>query len=177
MKHLAFLVTLFIGAAFSINAQQLKITRLDYFKTSDQMLLANEMNESGEPFAEFLGYNLDDLDPFVRNKPDTISYTLGIENYEYSRYFLGTVNSRSGIGLNLVWGPAIGQMAAMEPKGFDGSFTGGVPNGYNEDDELKKNIMHFGMMANFTPFMNTWPQFGEFVSSNPRFCSTCCTRL
>ncbi len=66
-------------------------------------------------------------------------------------------------------GPAIGQMAAMEPKGFDGSFTGGTPNGYNEDDELKKNIMHFGMMANFTPFMNPWPQFGEFASGNPYF--------
>ena len=49
------------------------------------MLLANEINESGEPFAEALGYDLDLLDPMVLNDPDSIYYTLGIENYEYSR--------------------------------------------------------------------------------------------
>ncbi|OQX73752.1 MAG: hypothetical protein B6D61_12185 [Bacteroidetes bacterium 4484_249] len=31
------------------------------------------------------------------NNPDSIAYTLGIENYEYSRYQLGTVISRYGI--------------------------------------------------------------------------------
>lgn len=59
------------------------------FDTATQMLLANEINESGEPFAEALGYNLDDLDPFLPGNPDVTAYTLGIENYEYSRYQLG----------------------------------------------------------------------------------------
>jgi len=89
------LITLFLGILLTssvINAQ-VEITSKDFFSTRDQMLLANEINESGEPFAEALGYDLDELDPMVLNQPDSISYTLGIENYEYSRYHLGTVIS------------------------------------------------------------------------------------
>ena len=131
------------------------------------MLLDNEINESGEPFAEALGYNLDNLDPMILNQPDSVSYTPGIENYEYSRYQLGTVVSRSGIGLHMMWAPVIMQKAAMEPAGFDGSFTGGKANGFNEDDELVKNMMHFAMLANGTPPQHPWPQFAEFRSGNP----------
>ena len=146
---------------------QFAITNTDNFITSQQMLLANEINESGEPFAEALGYNLDDLDPMVLNSPDSIAYTLGIENYEYSRYQLGNIVSRSGMGLHMMWAPAIMNMAANEPDGFDGTFTGGTPNGFNEDDELRKNIMHFGQGANQTPPANPWPQFGEFMQGDP----------
>ncbi len=146
---------------------QVRITNTSNYLTADQMLLANEINESGEPFAEALGYNLDDLDPFTAYAPDSISYTLGINNYEYSRYQLGTIVSRSGMGLHMIWAPIIGQMAAMETDpNFDGSFTGS-PNGYNEDDEIMKNIMHFGMLANQTPPQNAWPQFGEFIEGDP----------
>lgn len=145
---------------------QVQITNTGIYYTAEQMLLANEINESGEPFAEALGYNLDDLDPFVLNVPDSISYTTGIESYEYSRYQLGTIISRSGMGLHMMWAPIIMQMAAMEPSGFDGSFTG-TPNGFNEDDELVKNIMHFSMLSNHAPPGNPWPQFAEFISGNP----------
>ena len=154
-----------MSVAFQMNAQVV-ITDTDNYMTKDQMLLANEINESGEPFAEALGYNLDDLDPMVLNQPDSISYTMGIENYEYSRYHLGTVISRSGIGLHMMWSPIIMQMAAMEPDGFDGSFTD-TPNGYNEDDELIKNMMHFAMLSNGTPPQHPWPQYAEFRSGNP----------
>ena len=130
------LFTLFLSLIITsgLLQAQVVVTSTDSFITRDQMLLANEINESGEPFAEALGYNLDDLDPMVLNSPDSISYTLGIENYEYSRYQLGTVISRSGIGLHMMWAPMIMQMAAMEPDDFDGQFTGGTPNGYKEDD-------------------------------------------
>ena len=77
------------------------------FKTADQMLLANELNTSGEPFAEALGYNLDDLNPMVPNAPDSTSYTLGIENYEYSRYLLAgfgsTIRSWACISCGRLW--------------------------------------------------------------------------
>ncbi len=162
-------ITLFISIliAASVSQAQVVVTSTDNFSTRDQMLLANEINESGEPFAEALGYDLDLLDPMVLNMPDSISYTLGIENYEYSRYLLGTVISRSGIGLHMMWAPMIVKMAAMEPDSFDGSFTGGTPNGYKEDDELMKNIMHFGMLANQMAPMNPWPQFADFESGDP----------
>ena len=99
-KSLLFLMVLSLVVV--VNAQ-VQLTNTSNYLTRDQMLLANEINESGEPFAEALGYNLDDLDPMVKNLPDSISYTLGIENYEYSRYQLGTVISRSGIGLHMMW--------------------------------------------------------------------------
>ncbi len=160
------LIAVFITIVIPSHAQ-ISIISADLFITQDQMLLANEINESGEPFAEALGYDLDDLDPMILNLPDSISYTLGIENYEYSRYQLGTVISRSGIGLHMMWAPMIMQMAAMEPDEFDGMYTGGTPNGYKEDDELMKNIMHFAMIANGMAPMNPWPQFAEFQSGNP----------
>jgi len=160
-----FLSLLLTAAVFS--QEQVIVTSTDYFSTADQMLLANELFESGEPFAEALGYDLDLLNPDEPDAPDSISYTLGIENYEYSRYLLGTVISRSGLGLHMMWAPMIVQMAAMEDENFDGSFTGGTPNGFNEDDELMKNIMHFGMLANQMAPANPWPQFADFEGGDP----------
>jgi len=139
----------------------------DRYDTASQMLLANEINESGEPFAEALGYNLDLLDPFIPASPDQTAYTLGIENYEYSRYQLGTIISRSGLGLHMMWAPLIMKGAAAEPVGFDGSMTGGVANGFNEDDELVKNIKMFSHLSGHRPPGNPWPQFAEFVSGDP----------
>ncbi|MBW6489966.1 MAG: T9SS type A sorting domain-containing protein [Lentimicrobium sp.] len=166
MKKLFTLLT-FVLLWFSIQVNaQLIVTNDSTFNTATQMLLANELFESGEPFAEALGYNLDDLDPMVLNAPDSISYTTGIENYEYSRYLLGTVISRSGIGLHMMWSPMVMQMAAMEPLGFDGTFTGGMINGFNEDDELMKMVGHFSMLSNQMAPANPWPQFAEFESGN-----------
>lgn len=165
MKRALTLIVILLVTA--LNAQ-VQITNTTIYKTADQMLLANEINESGEPYAEAIGYNLDDLDPFVPYLPDSISYTLGINNYEYSRYQLAAVIAQSGIGLHMIWAPMIQQMAAMETDpNFDGSFTGGNPNGFKEDDELMKNVMHFSMLANQMPFANAFPQFAEFISGNP----------
>lgn len=165
MKKKTIVLSLFCLLSPLANSAPVEVVT-NRFVTADQMLLANEENESGEPFAEALGYNLDDLDPFVRDSPDAISYTLGIENYEYSRYQLGTVITRSGIGLHMMWSPLIRKMAAMEPDGFDGSMTG-APNGYNEDDELRKNIMNFANLTGHAPPGNPWPQFAEFISADP----------
>jgi len=165
MKKLLIIFSLFLLVNLSA---QVQITNTTIYKTAEQMLLANEINESGEPYAEALGYNLDDIDPFVLNSPDSISYTLGIENYEYSRYQLGTIISRSGLGLHMIWSPMIGQMAAMETDpNFDGSFTV-TPNGFKEDDEMMKMVMHFSMLANQMTPGNPWPQFAEFISGDPR---------
>lgn len=145
---------------------QINITNTSDYKTMEQMFLANEINESGEPWAEALGYDLDELDPMVPNQPDSISYTLGIEAYEYSRYQLGTIISRSGMGLHMMWSPMIGQMAGMAPDAMDGKFTPG-PNGYKEDDVLMGMIRHLGQGAHFIPFKNPWPQFAEFIGGDP----------
>ncbi len=167
MKKSLTILAMALILSVSIMRGQVVITSTDNYVTRDQMLLANEINESGEPFAEALGYDLDQLDPMVLNTPDSIAYTLGIENYEYSRYQLGTLISRSGMGLHMMWGPVIMQMASMEPDSFDGQYTGGNANGFKNDDELMKNIMHFAMLSNGTPPMHPWPQFAEFQGGDP----------
>ncbi len=159
-------ITIILFLLSTVLSAQVTITNTDSYNTAYQLFLANEINESGEPFAEELGYNLDDLDPMVLDSPDSIAYALGIENYEYSRYQLGTIVSRSGMGLHMMWGPVIVANAAMQDSSFDGSITG-TPNGFNEDDFLVKSIMHFGMLANQMPPQNPWPQFAEFISGNP----------
>ncbi len=156
----------FLLILFTVNAQ-LVITDKSVFRTADQMLFANELFLSGEPFAEELGYNLDDLDPMVPNSPDSIAYATGIEGYEYSRYLLGNVVSRSGIGLHMMWAPVLGQMAAMLPDSVDGKFTGGMVNGFKEDDEMMRMMMHFGMIANQMAPGHPFPQFAEFESGDP----------
>ena len=170
LYRMAAMVIVVLSLGISSIFGQVTITNTSHYQTVDQMLLANEINESGEPYAEAIGYNLDDLDPFQPAVPDNIAYVLGIENYEYSRYQLGVVIARSGLGMHIMWAPVIREMAAMETDAdFDGKYTGGMVNGFKEDDEMMKTIMHFAMLANHTPPMNAFPQFGEFVSGNPHY--------
>lgn len=171
MKRVRSILCVAVFAFLAVHplSAQVVVTDSSSYQTADQMLLANEINESGEPYAEAIGYDLDLLDPFVPGQPDETAYALGIENYEYSRYQLGVIIARSGMGMHMMWAPVIGEMAAMEPAETDGSFTGGTPNGYLEDDVLMRMVMHFGMLANQTPPSNPWPQFGEFISGTPRY--------
>ena len=163
-------ITIFIVAAllsvnFTLQAQ-IVITNDDSFKTADQMLLANELFESGEPWSEALGNDLDLLDPMVPNVPTQFQYETGIESYEYSRYLLNTLNGRSGMGLHMMWSPLIMENAAMQPASFDGQFTGGTANGFKEDDMLMMMIGNFGANANFIPFENPFPQFADFLEGD-----------
>lgn len=165
-NYIPFLVV-FLFYGLTNNAQaQITILNDSTFNTAKQMFLANELFESGEPFAEELGYNLDLLDPMVLNVPDSISYTTGIESYEYSRYLLNTLNGRSGMGLHMMWSPIITMNAAMQPATFDGMFTGGMTNGYKEDDMLMMMIGNFGANANQQPPQSPFPQFADFESGN-----------
>ena len=86
MKRLSLLmVTALMTSSISLAHAEIRITDTSHYDTASQMLLANEINESGEPYAEAIGYDLDVLDPMVPGFPDQTSYALGIENYEYSR--------------------------------------------------------------------------------------------
>ena len=177
-------ITLFFSIliAASVSQAQVVVTSTDHFSTRDQMLLANEINESGEPFAEALGYDLDQLDPMVLNLPDSISYTLGIENYEYSRYLLGTVISRSGIGLHMMdktLNPAAMGQSLMKQYlwaqdmlgGFhDGSDEGVTPDGTNSPDSTDSphfdpdNNIYYGGSA-LDGFIDRDLPKGEFKTS------------
>ena len=122
MKRLSLLmVTILVTASMSLAHAQIRITDTSGYDTASQMLLANEINESGEPYAEAIGYDLDALDPMAPGFPDQTSYVLGIENYEYSRYQLGVIVARSGMGLHMMWSPVIVGQSAMVGPDFDGS--------------------------------------------------------
>lgn len=165
----SYIKTLFLIGIASLHltiTAQVSITNDTTFDTRSQMFLANELFYSGEPFAEDLGYNLDNLDPMNPNLPDSTAYTFGIENYEYSRYLLNTLSGRSGLGLHMMWSPVISQMAAMQPSSFDGMFTGGMTNGFKEDDMFMMTVQMFSMHANQMPPANPFPQFADFMSAN-----------
>ena len=165
MKKITFLLVVALSTSYYSNAQ-IVITNDNTFTTADQMLLANELFESGEPWSEALGNNLDLLDPMIPNVPTQFQYETGIDSYEYSRYLLNTLNGRSGMGLHMMWSPIVMANAAMQPASFDGQFTGGMVNGYKEDDMLMKMIGNFGANANFTPFENPFPQFADFIEGD-----------
>lgn len=168
LKNYSRRISILILSIFSISQlnAQLVIENDSNYNTAYQMWLANELFESGEPFAEALGYDLDLLDPMVPNEPDSVSYTTGIEGYEYSRYLLNTLNGRSGMGLHIMWSPIIAMNAAMQPESFDGQFTGGMVNGIKEDDMLMMMVAGFGMHANQMPPQNAFPQFADFISGD-----------
>ncbi len=164
MKTKILLWISFLTFSISQNlSAQITIIDDQKYDTQSQMLFANESFESGEPFAEALGYNLDNLDPMILNVPDSLAYTLGIENYEYSRYNLGTLTGRSGMGLHMMWSPVVVANASMQNASFDGSMTGGTPNGFKEDDMLVKMMMHFAQITHHTPPMHAFPQFADFI--------------
>lgn len=165
MKRLL-LVVIALVAIKSIATSQVKITNRQTFNTAHQMLLANELNFSGEPFAEALGYDLSLLNPMIPNLPDSTAYTLGIENYEYSRYLLQALGAQSGMGLHLMWSLMIRQMAAMQPASFDGMFTGGIPNGFKEDDMMMMMMGMFSQNSNQMAPMGAFPQFADFMTGN-----------
>jgi hypothetical protein len=168
MKKSIYKLSLTVLLALSINVgwSQVIITNDSVFNTEQQMFFANELFYSGEPFAEMLGYNLDTLDPMNVNFPDSTAYTFGIENYEYSRYLLNTLGARSGMGLHMMWSPMVKQMADMQSMMIDGMFTGGVPNGFKEDDVFMMMVQMFSMNANQMMPTGPFPQFADFVSGN-----------
>jgi hypothetical protein len=96
-----FMVMAFMSFNLFLHAQ-IVITNDNTFNTADQMLLANELFESGEPWSEALGNDLNLLDPMIPNQPTQFQYETGIESYEYSRYLLNTLNGRSGMGLHMM---------------------------------------------------------------------------
>lgn len=176
MKKTVLLSILGIGLANFGNAQ-VTVTNNTTFNTAEQMLLANELNFSGEPFAEFLGNDLGLLDPMVVDQPNQISYTLGIENYEYSRYLLQVLGAQSGLGLHMMWSPMVEQMAAMQPPSFDGQFTGGMANGFKEDDQFMMIMGNFQTDSNQLAPANPFPQFADFMSGNMQLPQTVATNF
>ncbi|SFA71225.1 MULTISPECIES: hypothetical protein [unclassified Bacillus (in: firmicutes)] len=92
----------------------------DYtFDTAGNMFAYAEFELSGEPLVEGLGLDLDVLDPKKVNKPEKFDYTAGIEAYEYSEEGMYEVVEKSGLGLHLINGPVVNEMAKTKGKATD----------------------------------------------------------
>lgn len=90
----------------------------DYnFDTAGNMFAYAEFELAGEPLLEGLGVDLDILDPKEVDQPAKFDYTAGIEAYEYSEEAMYEVVEKSGLGLHLINGPVVGEMA--KEKGIE----------------------------------------------------------
>ncbi|MEH7883976.1 hypothetical protein V7654_06585 [Bacillus sp. JJ1609] len=89
----------------------------DYnFDTAGNMFAYAEFELAGEPLLEGLGVDLDLLDPMNVDQPAKFDYTAGIEAYEYSEEAMYEVVEKSGLGLHLINGPVVGEMAKQKGK-------------------------------------------------------------
>lgn len=87
----------------------------DYnFDTAGNMFAYAEFELAGEPLLEGLGVDLDILDSRKVDQPAKFDYTAGIEAYEYSEEAMYEVVEKSGLGLHLINGPVVGEMAKQK---------------------------------------------------------------
>lgn len=89
----------------------------DYtFDTAGNMFAYAEFELSGEPLVEGLGLDLDVLDVRKLDQPAKFDYTAGVESYEYSEEGMYEVTEKSGLGLHLIHGPAVAELAKKSGK-------------------------------------------------------------
>lgn len=97
--------------------QPYSVAVTDYnFDTAGNMFAYAEFELAGEPLLEGLGVDLDILDPMKVDQPAKFDYTAGIEAYEYSEEAMYEVVEKSGLGLHLINGPVVGEMAKQKGK-------------------------------------------------------------
>lgn len=90
---------------------------IDYrFDTAANMFAYAEFELSGEPLVEGLGLDLDVLDVRKLDQPSKFDYTSGVESYEYSEEAMYEVTEKSGMGIHLIHGPAVAELAKKTGK-------------------------------------------------------------
>lgn len=93
---------------------QVEVTEKDRFDTAGNMFAYAEFELSGEPLAESLGLDLDLLDANKPDEPGKFDYIAGIESYEYSEEAMYEVVEKSGLGVHLLSGPEIANIAKQQ---------------------------------------------------------------
>jgi hypothetical protein len=155
------------------------------FYTADHMRASIEMQISGEPFAQLLGYNLAGFnrsalltdrytDPSTGHiRVDPLGYALAVESYEYSKQAMNNLSFESGAGLSLQFGPVVNPPGAMGDRGYQ-----------LLDDRLQTLAAEAGAAGlagrnyvvapaptanplNYYGWPGFWPVFAEFASFDP----------
>lgn len=128
------------------------------FDTAGNMFAYAEFELSGEPLVEGLGLNLDVLDPKKVNKPEKFDYTAGIEAYEYSEEAMYEVVEKSGLGLHLINGPVVSEMAKLK--------------GQAPDEVLGERFYELADAVGYPKeeiFRNMFPTFIEYGQGDPHY--------
>jgi hypothetical protein len=154
--------------------------------TADTMRAAIEMQLSGEPFAQLLGF---DLAGFVRTlttpdqyfdpgtgqvRTEPLAYSLAVESYEYSKQPMNNLSFESGAGLSLIWGPLRGgtdQTAESAAGGFGVRMIqiayASIAGGRFRKPNLIVTPPPVGNPLNAYGWPGLRPVFAEFKSFNP----------
>jgi hypothetical protein len=155
------------------------------FNVAEHMRASREMQVSGEPFAQILGYNLNgfnrqstvtDLytDPATGiTTTDPLAYALAIESYEYSKQPMNQLSFESGAGLSLMYGPVLNPNKLNGDAGYTllanrfqqfatESFSGG-----SAGNNLIVSPAPTANPLNFYGWPGWWPVMAEFASFDP----------
>jgi hypothetical protein len=155
------------------------------FDVAQHMRASVEMQISGEPFAQLLGYDLAGFDrsrlPTDQYAPDgggllvtdPLGFALAVESYEYSKQPMNNLSFESGAGLSLMFGTVLNPTAQTQQAGYS---------------LLADRFQHFAAAANCggpigkglivspPPASNPlnaygwpglWPVFAEFADFDP----------
>jgi hypothetical protein len=155
------------------------------FYVAEHMRASIEMQLSGEPFAQLLGYNLAGFsrtlaitdqyfDPMTNvRRTDPLGYALAIESYEYSKQPMNQLSFESGAGLSLQFGPILNpnqvsgnaayELLVNRFQHFAGaSFSGGPPG-----MALIVSPAPADNPLNYYGWPGWWPAFAEFSTFDP----------
>jgi len=169
------------------------------FNTANHFLASIEMQISGEPFAQLLGYNLAGFDRFNtqtdlyvdpdtgRSSIDPLAYSTAIESYEYSKQPMNNTSFESGAGLALAYGPLLNPQQLTGDDGlallvnriqqFATTSSAGGPPGANfvvspAPDANPLNILGWpGYWPSFAEFASFDPTIAPSTNGNKLFCS------
>ncbi len=153
------------------------------FDVADDMRASREMQLSGEPFAQLLGYQLTGFnrtlkitdqyfDPNLGTpRTDPLGYALAVESYEYSKQPMNNLSFESGAGLSLMFGPVLNPAQEAGDAGFElllnrfqqfaiESYSG-PPNNLIVSPAPAANPM------NAYGWPGLWPEYAEFSSFDP----------
>jgi hypothetical protein len=153
------------------------------FEVAEHMRASIEMQVSGEPFAQLLGYNLMGFnrtlvvtDQYAPDGgtyyTDPLGYALAIESYEYSKQPMNNLSFESGAGLSLMFGSLLNPTQLGGDAGYAllaARFQQFAAEA-NCGGAVQKDLIVAPapqQILNFYGWPGLWPVFAEFASFDP----------
>ncbi len=165
------------------------------FEVTDVMRAGVEMQLSGEPFAQLLGYNLTGFSRTIpltdqyfnpvtgQQTTDPLGYALAVESYEYSKQPMNNLSFESGAGLSLMFGPVLNPQELQVPgrswqqRSGDGGFEL-LANRFQlfAAEAAASGALGTNLIVSPPPTLNpfnyygwpgVWPVFAEFTDFDP----------